>query len=221
MDRMAWRSLRGLSRVALARNVDLQVEGLEHLPERGPAIVAARHYHHLYDGCALMVTIPRQIHLVVGLDWISSRAGLAAMTAACRAAAWPVVFRNEGDGRLDDVAGFSALRRSLTDSLDVLRRGNVLILFPEGYPTIDPHPTPKSGPDEILPFQFGFIRIARAAEAAGLDVPVIPAGFAYEKREKWNVALRYGEPVHLSSQRDRLSAVREVEDRVKQLSVIA
>ena len=37
------------------RRVDLQVEGLDHIPATGPVMIAARHYHHLYDGPALII----------------------------------------------------------------------------------------------------------------------------------------------------------------------
>ena len=32
-----------------------------------------------------------------------------------------------------------------------------VLMFPEGYPNIDPHPTPKPDLDALLPFQPGFI----------------------------------------------------------------
>ena len=39
--------------------VKLTVEGLEHVPGSGPVLIAARHFHHLYDGCVLMKAVPR------------------------------------------------------------------------------------------------------------------------------------------------------------------
>ena len=34
------------------RAVHLEVTGLDNVPEHGPAILVARHYHHLYDAAA-------------------------------------------------------------------------------------------------------------------------------------------------------------------------
>jgi putative membrane protein len=212
---LPWRSIRAACRGIVRARVDLAVEGVEHLPAHGPVIIAARHYHHLYDGCALLTAIERPAHIVVGLDWVRNRVGLAAMTAACRAAEWPIVFR---DGATAPRTRLAALRRSLRGSLAILRRGHVLIMFPEGYPTIDPHPTPKAGPNDFLPFQSGFARMAVAAAAEGLRVPIVPAGFSYRQRSRWEAALRFGEPVEVASPRDRERAVRMVEERVWALS---
>ena len=64
---MPWRSLRAMSR-AMLRKVDLRVEGVEHIPASGPAILVARHYHHLYDGAAALATAPRSLHPLVAMD---------------------------------------------------------------------------------------------------------------------------------------------------------
>lgn len=215
---LPWHSVRLAGRGLLRARVDLVVEGREHVPARGPVIVAARHYHHLYDGCALLSAISRPAHIVVGLDWLDSRAGLAMMSAACRAAEWPIVFRNRDTGGRDNREGVAALRRSLADALAILRRGHVLIMFPEAYPTIDPHLTPKTGPDDLLPFQPGFARIALTAAAEGLRVPIVPAGFVYRRASRWQASLRFGEPLEVSSPGDRHQVVQEIEERVRKLS---
>jgi len=82
MPDMAWRSLRAASRAMVRRNLDLRVEGAEHVPQNGPVIIAARHFHHLHDGCVMLATIPRPAHILVGLDWISSAPGKLAMERA-------------------------------------------------------------------------------------------------------------------------------------------
>ena len=51
----AW-SRRVAARWLVARAVDLHVVGLERVPVAGPAILVARHYHHLYDAAARMST---------------------------------------------------------------------------------------------------------------------------------------------------------------------
>ena len=38
-------------------------------------------------------------------------------------------------------------------------QGRLLVIFPEGYPNIDPTYTTKIEPDEFLPFKPGFLNI--------------------------------------------------------------
>ena len=40
---------------------------------QGPALIVARHYHHLYDGLALFAAIHRPFHIVVTLDWVPNQ----------------------------------------------------------------------------------------------------------------------------------------------------
>ena len=59
MGGVSWRAMRQGCRRLAARRLELTVQGLEHVPPAGPALIAARHFHHLYDGCALLAAIPR------------------------------------------------------------------------------------------------------------------------------------------------------------------
>jgi 1-acyl-sn-glycerol-3-phosphate acyltransferase len=218
MPDVAWRFLRTGSGLLARRRLDLTVEGAGNLPRRGPMIVAARHFHHLYDGVALMATVPRPLHILVGLDWVRNPAGKAAMTALCRAAGWPVVLRRDGPGAVDDRDARRALRRATADSLDLLAAGHALLVFPEGYPNIDPGYTPKWGDDAFLPFQPGFAGLAALAAGRGLDVPIVPAGFAYTRGERWRVTLRFGEPLTIDRAGSARAVIADVEREVRRLS---
>ena len=92
-----------------------------------------------------------------------------------------MVYRNTSE--TDRARWLPALREAMRQSIQILRDGKVLLVFPEGYPTIDPHPTPKTHDDEILPFQPGFVRIAREAQDSGIPLCTIPLGFHYEQVE--------------------------------------
>jgi 1-acyl-sn-glycerol-3-phosphate acyltransferase len=61
---LLYQALRRPARAALERWFDLRVEGLEHLPARGPYIVAANHHNYL-DGVVLAVALPRPIGFLV------------------------------------------------------------------------------------------------------------------------------------------------------------
>ncbi len=227
---MAWRSLHLMCRRSLARHVDLTVEGLEHVPRTGPVLIAARHYHHLYDGCAIGTTLPRHLHVLVAMDWLQRPAARGLMARACRAARFPVVIRPGAADRRQDLrdnpaarAAFDAeasrsLRRAAADTVALLRGGHVVLVFPEGYPNVDPGDTPKTG-EEFLPFEPGFARlVALAQRDGGPRVPIVPAGLAYVRGPHWNLTLRYGLPLFLDQTTNRFAFVREVEAQVKELS---
>ncbi|MGB8204286.1 MAG: 1-acyl-sn-glycerol-3-phosphate acyltransferase, partial [Candidatus Baltobacteraceae bacterium] len=163
---LATRALAGL---CTARDLRLHVEGLEHLPPHGPALIAARHYHHLYDGAALLGALPRTVHLYVALDWTRNAWERRAMEGLCKLADWPVALRGEGLVRTfpgafarRDLGRY--VRRSLTDGARLLRAGRVLAVFPEGFPTIDPAGSRKPFDDAFLPFRPGFLAIVALAQ---------------------------------------------------------
>jgi 1-acyl-sn-glycerol-3-phosphate acyltransferase len=73
----------------------------------------------------------------------------------------------------------------------------LLVVFPEGYPNIDPHYTPKTRAEEFLPFKSGFAAIAAAAEKRlGAKIPIIPTGFHYTRARCWTARLNIGKPVY-------------------------
>jgi putative membrane protein len=226
----SWAFLRRAANREIGRNAILTVEGREYLPPDGPVVIAARHYHHLLDGCALFATIDRPAHIVVGLDWAEGGLGRV-MAGLCTLARWPVVQRSPLDGPSASPAGeagrFRSARAALGLSTALLGEGRVLIVFPEGYPNIDPHRTPKTG-DAFLPFQPGLLRIVRTAEAAGIShgrVPVVPVGFCYERVDPapnngpaWRIAMTFGPPRYRDQFASDAEALAAIEADVRRLS---
>jgi len=173
------------------------VEGAEHVPASGPVLLAARHYHHLLDGAVLVERLPRPVHIIVGLDWAPNRATRTIMEAACRAADYPVVLRPR------TIAGAAAYSRAevvrftrtaLRDTTRLLAAGRVVLLFPEGYPTIDPRGSQKPDDDAFLPFALGLGAIAARARDAGVKLAIVPVGFRYTRTgpERWSIVARIG-----------------------------
>ena len=93
------------------------------------------------------------------------------------------------------------LRSGVRDAAGLLRDGRVVLVFPEGYPVVDPaasDATPRTRDGAgLLPFAAGFRTIADAARRAGArDVAIVPVGFRYERRgTRWRIAARFGEPL--------------------------
>jgi 1-acyl-sn-glycerol-3-phosphate acyltransferase len=73
-------------------------------------------------------------------------------------------------------------RRALRKSIEWLVSGQLLVVFPEGCPNIDPHSAPRKSPKELLPFKAGFAAIAATAKKGLHDrLPIIPAGLLYKE----------------------------------------
>ena len=219
------KSMRLIARAIAAGRLKTVAEGLHFIPATGPAVIVARHDHHLFDGLALFAVMPRPFHVLVTLDWAQSRLAKEMMLGLTRAARWPALVRADAVRRdtqtgavfsPSDVLSFQ--RRALHDSVQLLFEGRVLIVFPEGYPNVDPHYTPKNGADEFLPFKPGFLRIARAAEKRlARKIPLIPAGIRYVRGRPSTAYLRFGpaaDPVAFRGRR----AIEQMEAAVRKLS---
>lgn len=220
------------ARALAAGRVEMAATGLEHIPTDGPVLLIARHYHHLFDGVVLLASVPRPIHILVTLDWAKNNYAQRLMTLATTMARWPVVSRsdtlrkcvNRGDRTSREaivtataIKGYQ--RNALSDSVALLADGRILVVFPEGYPNIDPHHTKKTKPEEFLPFKAGFATIVAAAEKRlGARVPMLPSGFHYTKNNRWTARLNIGEAVYLEDFASRPLLVSYMEQRVAELS---
>lgn len=143
---LLYRALKGPVRALLERGFGLEVDGLEHLPPRGPYIVAANHHNYL-DAIVLGVAVPEPIAFLV-------------MPRVYRATPLhPPFHRHMGSIPLNlarpDVG---ALRRAL----GALADGRVVGIFPEG---------PFSVRGRL---ERGLPGVALLALRSG--VPVVPAG---------------------------------------------
>lgn len=67
------RAMRAIAAALAAGRLNTIATGMEHIPARGPALIVARHYHHLFDGLAMFAAISRPFYIVVALDWVKSR----------------------------------------------------------------------------------------------------------------------------------------------------
>lgn len=223
----------GLVRVALplacraivGRRADVMVEGAHYLPRTGPVVLAARHYHNAYDGCILIAVAPRPLHLLVALDWVRTTRVRRVMEAACRLAEWPIVLRADAlrrpghRGAYGRGEGRRYLRAAIRESVRYLHAGGVLVIFPEGYPNVDPAFTPKRGTDDVLPFHIGFVRIVELAQRDGRPaLPIVPVGFSYQRGMRWRVTVRFGAPLVADGTSSRAALVDRVERQVRMLS---
>lgn len=200
-----------LARAVLPALASVRVHGAEHVPRTGPVLIAALHYHHLLDGAVLLARAPRPVHIVVALDWTRDQAQRRVMERLCALAQWPVILRPAamaGTGAYAQTDLLRYVRGGVRDAVTLLRSGRVVVVFPEGYPVIDPageaDGRPPSDPAGVRPFARGFRSIALRAQREGAHVPIVPLGFAYARAGKrWEITARFGAP---------LSAEHEVAD---------
>ena len=112
------------------------------------------------------------------------------MRSACQMARWPIVARSDSQvwhGHATRARVAPAARRQLLaatrECVGLLRGGEFLLVFPEGYPNIDPGFTPKVDDGAFLPFEPGFLRFVALAEQDGMTrVPIVPVGLEYQRR---------------------------------------
>ena len=224
-----WLLMRSLSLVFARSKLEIHVEGREHLPDSGPVLIAVRHFHWFYDGYMLVRTIPRRLHTIVALDWVQSRTLRLAIELACSLADWPVILRGElllehEEGKPWAYTPGEArqyLRQVTLASVRLLRSGEVLVVFPEGYPNIDPHPTPKSDLEAFLPFRPGFVKFVEQAERDGKTrVAIVPTGLSYRRAQgnRWHATVRFGQALFRSDFDNAGQLLRAVEDDVHALS---
>jgi 1-acyl-sn-glycerol-3-phosphate acyltransferase len=123
----------------------IDVKGLEHLPTSGPAIISANHLSFL-DSVFLIAVLPRRITFVGKAEYLDS---------------WKTryVFPNVIP---IDRAGGNASRGALDAAAEVLRRGELFGIFPEGT---------RSRTGDLYKGRTGVARLA-----LDTGTPIIPAG---------------------------------------------
>jgi putative membrane protein len=224
MSRLGSAAIRLLARLFASRDLRVRLFGAEHLPKYGPALLVCRHFHHVYDGVALLDGLPRLPHLFVALDWIRDPVLRLTVEGLCGLAEWPAALRAENLS--SDPSAFSQreapryVRRALHLGARLLRRGEVVAAFPEGYPTIDPVFARKPEGDGYLPFKRGFLTMTALAQRAGdIRVPLIPTGLRYVRHlDGWDVDIRLGPANYLDPRTNRDILLARLALQVRALS---
>ena len=161
----------------------IQLEGLDNIPDREPAILACNHLSFI-DSILLPLNVPRPVYFLGKADYWES---------------WRTRWLVQGTGVVPVYRGGGEQgEASLRTGIDILRRGDLLGIYPEGT---------RSPDGRLYRGKTGPVRMALEA-----DVPVIPCAVigsnralptgAYRPRRE-PVAVRYGQPLDLSRFRDR------------------
>ncbi|MBT8192638.1 MAG: 1-acyl-sn-glycerol-3-phosphate acyltransferase [Acidimicrobiia bacterium] len=181
-----------------------RVEGVEHIPERGGAVIAANHTSFWDFFAVLQVPYlrlgrPTRILAKESLFRVPLFGRLIMTPTGCI----PVDRGNGGDALVHAVAG--------------LNSGELVLVLPEE--TI-------SQSFELLPFKSGAVRMAQSA-----GVPIVPAVswgshrfFTTGHRPRWSwklpVTVRFGEPLFVSPEDDVVVVTKELRARMESMLAV-
>lgn len=157
----------------------VRVEGKEHRPHRGPAILAANH-QSFCDSLFLPLVIPARVTYLAKAEYFDS---------------WKTAWFFRAVGQIPIRRGGGPVaERALLTGAEVLKAGGILALYPEGTRSID---------GSVHKGRTGASRLSRLC-----DVPVIPVGIVgTEAVQPFRsrmlhpfkaVTIRFGEPMWLS-----------------------
>ena len=176
----------------------MKVEGRDHLPKRGPVILACNHRSFL-DSIFIPLVVRRRVTFVAKAEYFDDP-----KTAWFFRSCGQIPIRREGG---------SASERALSSATDVLRKGKVFGIYPEGTRTRDGK------------LHRGHTGVARLAMRC--DAPIVPIGMIGSDEVQpidsklpklfRHVTIRFGPPVepgrYAGMENDRL-ALRELTDEV-------
>lgn len=192
-----YRALRRTLPPVLNRYLRLTVEGLERLPRDTPVILASNHLSFI-DSIVLPLNVPRPVYFLGKSDYWDS---------------WRTRWFVQGTGVVPvRRGGGSEGERSLQTGVEILRRGDLLGVYPEGT---------RSPDGRLYRGKTGPVRIALAA-----DVPIVPCAVLGTERAMPTgrylarpvpVTVRYGQALDLSRYReeeDEALALRTATDEL-------
>jgi 1-acyl-sn-glycerol-3-phosphate acyltransferase len=134
-----------LGALRLCCGIRIDVEGREHLPQGGAAIIAAQH-QSAFDTLVWLVLLPRPAYVLK-----SELLRLPLLGSLLEPSGFIPVDRN---------GGAPALRRMVAGCRAAVAQGRQVVIFPEGT--------------RVPPGERGVIQPGIVAVAAGLNLPVIP-----------------------------------------------
>jgi 1-acyl-sn-glycerol-3-phosphate acyltransferase len=158
----------------------IKVDGRENIPKSGPAVLAANH-QSFCDSFFIPLVVPRRVTYLAKAEYFDSKK-----------TAW--FFRASGQIPIRRGGGSESERALETARSEVLRKGRILCLYPEGTRTLDAY---------VHKGRTGVTRLSREC-----GVPVIPVGVVGTvdvqpvnskfMRPFKKVTIRFGKPMEMT-----------------------
>lgn len=142
----------------------VEATGLSNVPVSGPTILVLNHPNGLMDPLLLLCLLPRPVSFLAKSPLFT----MPFVSLFVKAFDSIPVYRPQ-----DPDADVRRNRETFARARDLLRKGGVLALFPEGVS----HDEPR-----LMPLKSGAARIALGAASEG-PVTVVPAGLTYDARD--------------------------------------
>jgi 1-acyl-sn-glycerol-3-phosphate acyltransferase len=194
---ITYRFCRGILRYTWARLHPVQVEGREHLPASGPAIICPKH-QRWEDIIAVGVALPPLLHYIAKAELFVTplqREFLRALGGV------PVDRQNP-----------RATLSSFRQLLPLLRENAYIVLFPEGT-----YFRGRMGPGKHRLVQM----ILKLQEQNGLQpLPFVPVGLSYESSLRaagWGVTVRVGTPLSAPGAKQAEDLTRAIMENIARL----
>jgi 1-acyl-sn-glycerol-3-phosphate acyltransferase len=180
----------------VGRYCSLKVEGLEHLPARGPAIICPKH-QRWEDIPLISMALPPPLHYIAKVELFQKPFVREVLGA------WGGVPVDRQNPR----ATLSSFRRLLP----LLTKGAFIVLFPEGTYFAD-----RVGPGKHRLIQL--LLKLQGQEGLGF-LPFVPVGVAYEPRGwGYKVHVKLGPPLIAPGPRQAPALTDALMDRIARLS---
>ena len=170
----------------------IQVTGRERIPRSGPVIIAASHHNALVDALIAGWIAPRRLTLTakatlmdnVFLRWLFPIIGVVPLRRVSDEQ------KRQSAGNVDPARNVSAFE----SILDVLGKGEMILIFPEGISHSNP---------QLAPLKTGASRIALEArdKRKVRNLQIIPLGLSFEDKGNPGTAVlaEVGEPLVMDS----------------------
>lgn len=177
-------------------------EGLEHVPETGPAILASNHLS-FSDSIFLPLVLKRKVVFLGKSEYFTGKGIKGAATRAFMEGVGTIPV-HRGGGRASEAA--------LRTGLQVLGNGELLGIYPEGT---------RSADGRLYRGKTGVARLAIEADVPILPVAMIGTDVAQPVGQKLpsrvDIGVRIGEPIHaadFTGKQDDRDALRDLTDAV-------
>ena len=164
---------------------NIEVAGVENIPESGPVIFAGNHPNALMDGWLLIAKCGRwPVYFLANAKLWKYRAMVPLLNAS---GAVPVYRREEYGEDADNSDAFEKI-------YELLEAGECIGIFPEGVSHVE---------SQLVQLKTGTARVALTVTERGkVSVPIIPVGLNYIRRHRFRsqAYIVFGEPIEIDEQ---------------------